>query len=381
MTHKLIQSLEKIHYGSLKLELPEKKSYFFKGSETGPSADITIHDHQVVLNLVTGGDIAFTKDYMAGLWDTSNLAHLIEFSLLNTKVLDQYIEGNQLLKLASRIGYFFRRNNLSGSKKNILAHYDIGNDFYSLWLDKSMTYSSAIFNDKNQTLEEAQKTKHDRILSKLKPNSQILEIGCGWGSFMKRATEAGHTIKGITLSNDQKAWASEILKQDITAQVVIEDYRHQKEKFDHIVSIEMFEAVGESYWTTYFKTLKACLKDQGSAIVQTITVDNDHFEQYKRSADPIRSLIFPGGMLASAAVFEQYAKKSGLKIVDSYAFGQDYAKTLQHWLKTFDEKKSAILALGMDESFIRLWRFYLGACEGTFRCGRTNVFQFEITHA
>jgi cyclopropane-fatty-acyl-phospholipid synthase len=274
----------------------------------------------------------------------------------------------------------FTQNTLKGSRKNIHAHYDLGNDFYKLWLDQTMTYSSAIFHDQNDDLEKAQHSKYDRIINRLGASGRVLEIGCGWGGFAERALQTrDYAIKGLTISNEQHAFATERLGQK--AEIALEDYRLQTGRYDNIVSIEMFEAVGENYWPLYFNKLKSLLADNGKALVQTITIGEDYFDRYRQGGDAIRTFIFPGGMLPSPKRFEEESVKAGFKLTDAFAFGQDYARTLELWLERFEERLGEVRALGFDEKFIRMWRFYLTSCIASFKIGRTNVMQMELQHA
>ena len=243
-----------------------------------------------------------------------------------------------------------------------------------------MTYSSAIFADDQEDLTKAQHRKYDRIIDRLANSGRVLEIGCGWGGFAERALEKrDYAIKGLTISDEQHAFATQRL--DGKAQIALEDYRAQSGRYDHIVSIEMFEAVGEHYWPLYFRKLKSLLSGDGNALIQTITIGEDYFERYRQGADAIRTFIFPGGMLPSPKRFEEESVKAGFKLVDAFAFGQDYARTLEIWLQRFEERLAEVRALGFDEKFIRMWRFYLTSCIASFRIGRTNVMQMELQHA
>jgi cyclopropane-fatty-acyl-phospholipid synthase len=302
------------------------------------------------------------------------------FGLQNQTILDSYICGSMFGRLASRIAYLFTRNTVPGSKKNISAHYDLGNEFYALWLDESMTYSSALFNNPAEALHEAQKRKYDRIIERIKPNGHLLEIGCGWGGFADRAIEKGdYGIKALTLSQAQHDFAARRVGD--SAVIALEDYRHQKGTYDQIVSIEMFEAVGEKFWSTYFTKIKSLLANKGKALVQTITIEDSYFETYRKGGDAIRTFIFPGGMLPSPERFRAEAAKAGLRVTDEFVFGHDYALTLSHWLKNFETKRDEIKAMGFDDKFIRMWRFYLTCCIAAFTYGRTDVRQMELQHA
>lgn len=382
---KFLQAFENIEYGSINVTMPNGKVYEYQGKQAGPKGEMIIHDTSMIINLYVRGDIGFADDYRRGKWDSPNLVALIQACLLNEEALDKCIFGSSFFRTAIRFSYMFKRNTISGSRNNIHAHYDIGNEFYKLWLDETMSYSAAIFNDNNQSLANAQNNKYDRILQRLGGNpSNILEVGCGWGGFAEQAiATAGHKIKGLTISTEQHGYARErVSKLGCKDSVIaLEDYRLQTQKFDNIVSIEMFEAVGEKYWKTYFDKIASVMNAKGKAVIQTITIDDKYFERYKKGGDFIRSFIFPGGMLPSKKVFKQNALNSGLKTTDLYEFGHDYATTLKIWLKNFESKCHEVRALGMDEKFIRIWRYYLAACAASFDVGRTNVMQVELQHA
>lgn len=377
----LFRRLDHLDTGTLKLTTPDGKTHVFEGKNPGDSASIELRDWRVVSNMMRKGDIGFAEDYRAGNWETDNLTGLATLGLVNRNALDQFVAGKKLSRTMSMLSYLLKLNSLKGSKKNIHAHYDLGNDFYNLWLDPTMTYSSGIFKDDQTSLTQSQHNKYDRILDCLNQNSgSILEVGCGWGGFAERAQDTGDFgIKGITLSEEQHDYARQRLGNK--ADIVLEDYRHQTGKFDNIVSIEMFEAVGERYWKTYFSKIGSLLSENGKAVIQTITMNDRDFPRYRRGGDFIRSYIFPGGMLPSPSRFRQEVRHAGLKSDNEFYFGQDYARTLQHWLDTFDEKRDEVKALGFDDGFIRLWRFYLAACIAGFKTGRTDVMQVEISHA
>ena len=377
----LFRRLDHLDTGTLELTTPDGKTRFFEGKNPGENASIELRDWRVVSNMIRKGDIGFAEDYRAGNWETDNLTALATLGLINRRALDRLVTGTSFSRTLSMLSYLLRLNSLKGSKKNIHAHYDLGNDFYKLWLDPSMTYSAAIFKEQNEPLEQAQHNKYDRIIDCLDQNSgSLLEVGCGWGGFAERAQDRGDFgIKGVTLSEEQHDYARNRL--DSKADVVLEDYRHQEGKYDNIVSIEMFEAVGEKYWQTYFRKIGSLLNENGKAVIQTITMNDMDFPRYRRGGDFIRSFIFPGGMLPSPSRFRAEVLKSGLKSGNAFYFGQDYARTLEHWLNDFDEKRDEVKALGFDDGFIRLWRFYLAACIAGFRTGRTDVMQVELSHA
>jgi cyclopropane-fatty-acyl-phospholipid synthase len=377
-----LRYFEKIHTGSLTLETPDHKTYHFKGITEGPCANIRLYDWRVISAVAAKGDIGFAEAYRESLWETDDLVALCSVAVANQDVLNPCFESGGLHYYFHQVFYLFQKNSLRGSRKNIHAHYDIGNSFYALWLDPTMTYSSALYSNDNEDLSIAQNNKYDRILNAFERDSgALLEIGCGWGGFADRAMD-GHKdfdITGITLSDEQHDFAQARLMNK--AKIKLEDYRHQQGKYDQIVSIEMFEAVGEKYWPVYFNKIKELLADGGKAIIQTITVDDREFENYKRRTDFIRSYIFPGGMLPSPSRFDAEARKAGLNPGNRFEFGKDYAQTLETWLQNFDDVAGKIKAMGFDEKFIRLWRFYLAACAAGFRAGFTNVQQIELSHA
>jgi cyclopropane-fatty-acyl-phospholipid synthase len=377
-----LRHLDKINQGALNIQMPNGHSYQFGQPANQNPVHLVIKDWGVINNLIRKGDTGFAEDYRQGLWDTSDLTSLLTIGLLNEKAVDSMINGQKLHQILARISYLFKRNTVDGSKRNIHAHYDLGNDFYSLWLDKTMTYSSAIFKDEQESLEQAQFRKYDRIVERFdRQNPSVLEIGCGWGGFADRCseTQSGADISGVTISDEQYDFAAHRVQG--RASILKRDYRLLDGQYDNIVSIEMFEAVGQEYWSTYFNKIKSLLKSKGSALIQTITIADDKFESYRKGSDVIRSLIFPGGMLPSPAVFEQTAAQSNLKMTDRYEFGLDYARTLEIWLNNFDAAYVDIKKLGYDDGFIRLWRFYLASCIAGFRTGRIDVMQAELKHA
>jgi len=376
-----LKTLEHIKCGSLQFTTPEGKVYDFKGSEPGPAATIVISDWQVAGNAMLRGDIALGEDYIAGLWDTDSVEALFSLFLLNMETVERdYAHGNWLQRLGFLVyNRIVRGNSKRGSRRNIEAHYDVGNDFYKLWLDESMTYSSALFTKDASDLKEAQNAKYQRILERINDAGSVLEIGCGWGGFAEEAAKFSRRVTGLTISPSQHSFASERLGEK--ADILLQDYRDTKGLFDAIVSIEMFEAVGERYWPIYFKTIGERLRRGGKAVIQTITIGDEFFEGYRKRSDFIRHYVFPGGMLPSAKRFQEEAAKAGLIASNLFSFGQDYAKTLKEWLKRFEAKRDEILSMGYSEAFIRNWRFYLGVCAATFATGRTNVVQVELAHA
>jgi len=381
-----LEALEHIDYGRMTLITPEGNGLEFSGTEKGPTAYLRLYDWEVLDDLVARGEMGFVEAYIDVRWNTTDLPALLTFGLMNSQSLERFFHGNPLQALLSRVRYLWHNNSLHGSKRNIMAHYDMGNDFYALWLDKNMTYSGALFEgDETRSLEDAQTAKYRRILNKIaaQPGDHILDIGCGWGGFAEFAARHGMKVTGITISEKQASYARERLYctgLHRLATIELTDYREITGIYDHIVSIGMFEHVGEQYWPAYFDTIKKCLRPDGRAVVQTITLDDYLFESLHHYNGFIEQIIFPGGMLPSKSRFHNAASKAGLTCQEMFSFGQDYARTTCEWLSRFEAHKWDITALGYDESFLRLWRFYLASCIASFASHRTDVMQAELVH-
>lgn len=350
-------------------------------------AGIEILDWRVFEHVMAKGAMGLAEDYVEGLWRTDQLTALLTLMAQSRDQIARACQGNVLRLLGYRLLHALRTNTRAGSRRNIQAHYDIGNDFYALWLDSTMSYSAALFTSPEQTLEDAQRAKYRRILQRLgvAAGARILEIGCGWGGFAEVAAQAfGCAVLGLTLSPAQLDYARARAEQggwSQAAQFELCDYRDVRGQYDHIVSIEMYEAVGERYWPTYFARLADLLRPGGKALVQGITIADAQFADYRRNPDFIQRYIFPGGMLASPSVFRREAERQGLALGGDYAFGLDYARTLAHWHHRFEAARDAVRAQGYDERFIRLWRFYLAYCEAGFRAGSIDVHQYELCQA
>lgn len=377
----ILQMLHKIQHGALVIECPDQNSYLF-GDASEP-VTLTFKNWEPCRAALKSGDIGFAESYINGDWETDNLAGLLELFIHNRNAIETAIYGTWWGSLLYRVRHLFNRNSRAGSRRNIHAHYDIGNNFYQLWLDPSMTYSSALFMQADATLEQAQQAKYARIYEQIKagPNSKILEIGCGWGGFAELAARDGAHVTGLTLSTEQRDFAQQRLTNaGLNAQVELrlQDYRDTEGEFDAIASIEMFEAVGEAYWDSYFECVAKRLKPQGLACIQTITIDDALFARYRKGTDFIQQYIFPGGMLPSPEVFRAYAGRHGLKVVEQLAFGTDYARTLAEWMRSFHAQQSAVEALGFDAHFIRTWEFYLAYCEAGFNAGSIDLYQFTL---
>ncbi|WP_407278660.1 cyclopropane-fatty-acyl-phospholipid synthase family protein [Aromatoleum evansii] len=383
-TRLALELLESLEGGALVLELPG-------GGTTrlghGPvRAHWHVQDHETFAATLARGDIGLGESYFAGLWDADDLTALLTLLAQNRERLGRAVYGRLLPLAGYRLWHALRANTRSGARRNIEAHYDLGNDFYALWLDATMSYSAAVFADAAEPLEEAQRRKYRRILERLgaQPGQTILEIGCGWGGFAEiAAKEFGCLVFGITLSPAQLAHARARAEREgfaDRATFALCDYRDVLGEYDHVVSIEMIEAVGERFWPTYFATLARRLRRGGRCVVQAITIDEALFPRYRRGTDFIQRYVFPGGMLPTPAIMRRQAEAVGLAPVGDFAFGRDYARTLEHWRVRFDARHADVAAQGFDARFLRLWRFYLAYCEAGFLAGDIDVHHFEFAH-
>ena len=373
-----LSTCERLHEGRLILRTPEGERYNFGAS--GQEADLTIRDWSAVSAIAARGQVGFGEAYVQGLWDTSSIEDLMAMALKNRDRLAAYDRAGLFARLKFGIvDTLLRANSLRGARRNIRSHYDIGNEFYQLWLDEGMNYSSALFELDDDDLSRAQRNKNARALSRLTEGKSILEIGCGWGAFAEHAASEGRSVTGVTISPSQRAWADSRL--DGRADIQLRDYRDVSGTFDNIVSIEMIEAVGVRYWPQYFAALKRNLADGGRILVQAITVRDSFFDTYRKSSDYIRQYVFPGGMLLSDSVIEQQARAAGLQVNENFKFGRDYARTCRLWSGRLKSRKAKIHELGFNESFFRNWHYYLEICAASFAVGHTNVSQVEMAHA
>ncbi len=373
-----------IETGRLTIEFPSGARGVFGRGDSTLEAFVKIHDLRVVFRLMAGGDIGLAEGYMNDEWETPDLSALLMMGAVNAEALDGALSGFRITNFVNRMRHMGRANTRRGSRRNIAAHYDLGNDFYRLWLDDSMTYSSGLFAGEGQSLAGSQREKYLRLAQQLelKPGDRVLEIGCGWGGFAElAATEFGCRVVGLTLSSEQAAFAHARMINaglDETVDIRVQDYRDVGGEYDKIVSIEMFEAVGEDNWNVYFDALKRHLKPGGRAAVQTITIADEHFEHYRRTPDFIQRYIFPGGMLPSPHAFNDAVRNAGLNIKDVFYFGRSYAETLRRWDRAFQDNWPSIERLGFDDRFRRMWRYYFSYCEVGFDCGHIDVGQFLI---
>ena len=383
----ILRLLQSLRIGTLDLQMPDGTQARFGESRPGePHAAIRLIDWSVCSAAIRSGDIGFAESFIDGRWTSPDLVALLKLFLANREALESVIFGSWWGSLLYRAKHLLNRNSRRGSRKNIHAHYDIGNPFYRLWLDETMNYSSALFEgDLSRPTAQAQLAKVRRALNEvqLAPGQRLLEIGCGWGALAEAAAgEFGAEVVGVTLSDEQLAFGRERMARHGVADRVdlrLQDYRDIVDgPFDAIASIEMFEAVGRAYWGDYFRTLREQLKPGGRACIQSITIRDDLFERYARSTDFIQQYIFPGGMLPSAEVFRAEARKAGLEVVNELAFGTDYAETLRRWRGDFLARDGQVRQLGFDTRFMHIWEFYLAYCEAAFATGNTNVVQFTL---
>lgn len=373
-----LSTCEGLNDGQLTLRTPEGERYNFGTS--GPEAEMIIRDWSAVSAMAAHGQVGLGEAYVQGLWDTPSVEGLMALAMRNRDQLSKYDEATIFNKAKFRlVDNVLRANTRGGSRKNIRSHYDVGNEFYQLWLDEGMTYSSGLFEVGDNDLGAAQKRKNARALSRLNDGDRVLEIGCGWGGFAEHASNEGRDVTGITISRNQHSYAE--CRLDGYADIQLRDYRDVKEKYDNIVSIEMIEAVGERYWPSYFSSLKNALADDGRVLLQAITVKDDFFDAYKNSSDYIRQHVFPGGMLLSDVMIAEQAERAGLQVRNNFAFGQDYATTCRIWSRRLAAQKRKVSGLGFGEEFYRNWQYYLEICAASFAVGHTNVVQVELAHA
>lgn len=379
--------LNRLSQGHLQLALPDGTVHEFGIPDRNGAVVIKVNNMRFFSRILRHGSMGFAESYMDGDWTSPDLAKLLTMLNRNMSEISEAIDRNKFTNLINRVIHLLRPNTRAGSKRNIHAHYDLGNEFYSLWLDSTMTYSSALFRDSQTSLREAQNAKYKALAdsTQIGPNDHVLEIGCGWGGFAEfAAREIGCKVTGITISNEQLAFArNRIAAAGLQEKVEFrfQDYRDIEEKFDKIVSIEMFEAVGESYWPTYFSQIKNLLKPKGRAGLQIITIANERFAAYRKKADFIQRYIFPGGMLPSPKRLDIEFARAELSLVRQEDFALDYARTLAEWHETFLEVWPEVEALGFDQRFKQMWRYYLAYCEAGFRTASIDVSHFTLSHA
>ena len=381
---RLLTPLSATSEGELTLRLPNGEQLSFGQNNGQPAAAVEIHRWRALRRLMTGGTVGWSEAFISGDWDSPDVGQVVQWALNNEARLSELLSANWASRLLQRLNHFLNTNNRRGSRRNIAFHYDLGNNFYRRWLDPSMTYSAGLYRSGDESLEQAQFDKYQNIIDQLAigDGANVLEIGCGWGGFAEQlCQQKAVSLEGITLSREQLEYARQRLQHaglGARTRFSLTDYRDTQGQYDHIVSIERLEAVGQRYWPSYFKTLSDRLKPGGSAAIQVITIDEKRFADYSENPDFIQRCIFPGGMLPSIERVLQHSHEANLTCESSVAFGLDYARTLAEWNQRFHMAWDDIAPLGFDDKFKRLWRYYLEYCEGGFRAGSINVYQIFL---
>ena len=374
----------KLNSGRVDFILPDGRRFRAEGLKPGPVAEVTINNPDVFARLVREGDLGFCDAYLDGWWTTPDLQAFMDFIHADNDDIYDGFPGMALVRAWEKARFWFQSNTKRQALKNISYHYDLGNDFYSLWLDDTMTYSSALFNTSQESLEKAQIAKYASMVDQMgvKPGDHVLEIGCGWGGFAEYAAkERGLKVTGLTISKEQLEYAQKRIKSKGLSDKVnlkLQDYRDETGVYDGVASIEMFEAVGEKYWPVYFDKIKQCLKPGKQATLQIITIQDARWEVYRKSVDFIQKYIFPGGMLPSPSVLRKEVHRAGLSVQHSIEFGKSYSQTLRRWFEVFNNKWDNISSLGFDDRFRRMWNFYLTSCAATFESGNCDVTQITL---
>ena len=374
----------KLNSGRVDFILPDGRRFRAEGSKPGPVAEVTINNPDVFARLVREGDLGFCDAYLDGWWTTPDLQAFMDFIHADNDDMYDGFPGMALVRAWEKARFWFQSNTKRQALKNISYHYDLGNDFYSLWLDDTMTYSSALFKTSQESLEKAQIAKYASMVDQMgvKPGDHVLEIGCGWGGFAEYAAkERGLKVTGLTISKEQLDYANKRIKSKGLSDKVnlkLQDYRDETGVYDGVASIEMFEAVGEKYWPVYFDKIKQCLKPGKQATLQIITIQDARWDVYRKSVDFIQKYIFPGGMLPSPSVLRQEIHRAGLSVQHSIEFGKSYSQTLRRWFEVFNNKWDNISAMGFDDRFRRMWNFYLTSCAATFESGNCDVTQITL---
>ena len=374
----------KLNSGRVDFVLPDGRRFRAEGKCPGPVAEITINNPEVFARLIREGDLGFSDAYLDEWWTTPDLQTFMDFIHADNDDMYDGFSGIAIVRAWEKVRFWFQSNSKRQALKNISHHYDLGNDFYSLWLDDTMTYSSALFNTGQESLENAQIAKYASMIDQMgvKPGDHVLEIGCGWGGFAEYAAkERGLKVTGLTISKEQLLYAQKRIKNkglEDKVDLKLQDYRDEKGVYDGVASIEMFEAVGEKYWPIYFETIKHCLKPGRQATLQIITVHDARWDVYRKSVDFIQKYIFPGGMLPSPTVLRQEVTKAGLRVQHSIEFGKSYSQTLRRWFDVFNDQWDTINDMVFDDRFRRMWNFYLTSCAATFESGNCDVTQITL---
>ena len=376
--------VRKLNSGRVDFILPDGRQFRAEGAKPGPVAEVFINNPDVCARLVREGDLGFSDAYLDGWWTTPDLQAFMDFIHADNDDMYDEFPGMGLVRAWEKARFWFQSNSKRQALKNISYHYDLGNDFYSLWLDDTMTYSSALFSTSQESLENAQVAKYASMIDQMgvKPGDHVLEIGCGWGGFAEYAAkERGLKVTGLTISKEQLDFARKRIKNNGLGDKVnlkLQDYRDETGVYDGVASIEMFEAVGEKYWPIYFNKVKQCLKPGKQATLQIITIHDARWEVYRKGVDFIQKYIFPGGMLPSPTVLRQEVAKAGLNVQHSIEFGKSYSQTLRRWFEVFNDQWDTISGMGFDDRFRRMWNFYLTSCAATFESGNCDVTQITL---
>jgi cyclopropane-fatty-acyl-phospholipid synthase len=371
--------------GRLDFVLPDGRHFRIEGTEPGPVAELFIHDNDIFARLIREGDLGFSDAYLEGEWSSPDLQAFMDLVQGGNNALYDGFPGMGLIRAYERFRFWLQSNSKSRARKNIAYHYDLGNDFYKLWLDESMTYSSALFQSGQESLEKAQEQKYASMVDQMGavPGDHVLEIGCGWGGFAEYAAQKrGLRVTALTISKAQHEFAvARMARLGLSDRVEIklQDYRDETGIYDGVASIEMFEAVGEKYWPTYFSNVHARLKSGKNATLQIITVHDDRFESYRKGVDFIQKYIFPGGMLPSPSALRREVEKAGMQVQGSIEFGKSYSQTLRRWYDVFNGTWAESSKMGFDDRFRRMWNFYLTSCAGAFEGGICDVTQITVT--
>ncbi len=371
----------RLRRGTLDITLPDGRQIRFGGAEPGPAAAMTVNSYNFAWRLMRGGDVGIAEAYLRGEWDTPDLTQFLYIFCVNYDQMLPMFEQKTILRVIQTVQHWLKRNTRGQARRNIYAHYDIGNAFYRSWLDSSMTYSSALFEEGVSDLTAAQENKYRRLAEaiNLQPGQSVLEIGCGWGGFAEFVAKTYDVkVVGLTISREQRDFARQrMFEAGLNERVEIrfQDYRDERDQYDRIASIEMIEAVGEEFWPNYFSQLRDRLRPQGLAGIQAITIRDSMFPSYRREVDFIQRYVFPGGMLPSPAVLKALGERFGIPIIRERIFGQDYARTLATWRNNFRQAWPNLKPLGFDERFRRLWEYYLAYCEAGFLSGNIDVRQ------
>jgi cyclopropane-fatty-acyl-phospholipid synthase len=371
----------KLRRGTLDVTLPDGRKVRLGGIEPGPAAAMTLYNYGFASRLLRAGDIGIAEAYLRGEWDTPDLTQFLYLFCINHDLIQMMLGDNPLMRFVQIVRHWFNRNTRRQARRNIYAHYDIGNAFYSAWLDPSMTYSSALFEEHTSDLAAAQNNKYRRLAEAidLQPGQKVLEIGCGWGGFAEyAASNYGANVVGLTISKEQRDFAQKRIQDaglSDKVEIRFQDYRDERGQYDRIASIEMIEAVGEQFWPQYFSQLRDRLLPGGLVGLQAITIQDKFFATYRREVDFIQRYVFPGGMLPSPEVLKSLGERFGVPVIRERIFGQDYAKTLATWRNNFRAAWPNLTPLGFDDRFRRLWEYYLAYCEAGFLSGNIDVRQ------